>query len=109
VPAPSTLAVTAPEAPPPATLPSVTDSPAPPSTDDQAAQLAAALSEAGIVTSVHGAGLHADAEALQVGKVAAAHQITLVELRPNDGGLEDLFLQLTADDQRDDLTEGAAR
>jgi ABC-2 type transport system ATP-binding protein len=73
----------------------------------EADQLAAALSEAGIVTAVHGAGLHADAEALQVGKIAAAHQITLVELRPNDGGLEDLFLQLTADDQRDDLTEGA--
>ena len=74
----------------------------------EADQLAAALSEAGIATTVQGNGLHADAEALQVGKVAAAHQITLVELRPNDGGLEDLFLQLTADDQRDDLTEGAA-
>ena len=75
----------------------------------EADQLAAALSEAGIATAVQANGLHADAEALQVGKVAAAHQITLVELRPNDGGLEDLFLQLTADDQRDDLTEGAAR
>ena len=74
----------------------------------EADQLAAALAEAGIVTTVQGNGLHTDAEALQVGKVAAAHQITLVELRPNDGGLEDLFLQLTADDQRDDLTEGAA-
>ena len=74
----------------------------------EADQLAAALSEAGIATTVQGNGLHTDAEALQVGKVAAAHQITLVELRPNDGGLEDLFLQLTADDQRDDLTEGAA-
>jgi ABC-2 type transport system ATP-binding protein len=74
----------------------------------EADQLAAALSEAGIATTVKGNGLHTDAEALQVGKVAAAHQITLVELRPNDGGLEDLFLQLTADDQRDDLTEGAA-
>ena len=74
----------------------------------EADQLAAALAEAGIVTTVKGNGLHTDAEAHQVGKVAAAHQITLVELRPNDGGLEDLFLQLTADDQRDDLTEGAA-
>ena len=74
----------------------------------EADQLAAALSEVGIATTVQGNGLHTDAEALQVGKVAAAHQITLVELRPNDGGLEDLFLQLTADDQRDDLTEGAA-
>ena len=75
----------------------------------EADQLAAALAEAGIVTTVKGNGLHTDAEAHQVGKVAAAHQITLVELRPNDGGLEDLFLQLTADDQRDDLTEGAAQ
>ena len=74
----------------------------------EADQLAAALSGAGIAATARGNGLHADAEALQVGKVAAAHQITLIELRPNDGGLEDLFLQLTADDQRDDLTEGAA-
>jgi ABC-2 type transport system ATP-binding protein len=72
-------------------------------------QLAAALEQAGIATTPHGNGLRAEAEALQVGKVAAANTITLVELRPNDGGLEDLFLELTADAQRDDITEGAAQ
>ena len=47
-------------------------------------------------------GLRSDAEAIQIGKVAAANGITLVELRPAEGsGLEDLFLQLTADTQRD--------
>ena len=51
-----------------------------------------------------GDGLRSDAETVQIGKVAAAHGITLVELRPAEGaGLEDLFLQLTADTQRDDL------
>jgi ABC-2 type transport system ATP-binding protein len=72
-------------------------------------QLAAALQAAGIATAPHQNGLRAEAEALQVGKVAAANTITLIELRPNDGGLEDLFLELTADAQRDDLTEGAAQ
>jgi ABC-2 type transport system ATP-binding protein len=72
-------------------------------------QLAAALEGAGIAVTPHNNGLRAEAEALQVGKVAAAHTITLIELRPSDGGLEDLFLELTADAQRDDLTEGAAQ
>ena len=58
------------------------------------------------VTTVVGDGFRTDAEALQVGKVAAANQITLIELRPADGGLEDLFLELTADTQREDFTEG---
>ena len=38
----------------------------------------------------------------QIGKVAAAAGLTLAELRPAEGaGLEDLFLQLTADTQRE--------
>ncbi len=71
-------------------------------------QLRTALEQDGIAVAAHGAGLRAESEALQIGKIAAAHQITLIELRPTDGGLEDLFLELTADAQRDDLTEGAA-
>jgi ABC-2 type transport system ATP-binding protein len=70
-------------------------------------QLLAALAATGIAVSPVGEGHLADAEALQVGKVASANQITLIELRPADGGLEDLFLELTADTQRDALTEGA--
>ena len=41
-----------------------------------------ALSGGAASSTPPGNGLHADAEALQVGKVAAAHQITLIELRP---------------------------
>ncbi len=70
-------------------------------------ELVAALAENGVVASAAGDGYRVDAEALQVGKIAAARQITLTELRPAEGGLEDLFLELTAGTQRDDLTEGA--
>jgi ABC-2 type transport system ATP-binding protein len=70
-------------------------------------RLLAELAAAGIDSTPVGDGFRTDAEALQVGKIAAANQITLVELRPADGGLEELFLELTADSQRDDITEGA--
>jgi ABC-2 type transport system ATP-binding protein len=75
----------------------------------EATALVEALGEVGVGAHPVGGGFRTDAEASQVGKVAAAHQITLVELRPADGGLEDLFLELTADSQRDDLAEGADR
>ncbi len=74
----------------------------------ESAQLLEALAANGISSAPVGDGFRTDAEALQVGKVAAANQITLIELRPADGGLEDLFLELTADTQREDFTEGAA-
>ena len=68
-----------------------------------------ALRREGIQALPSGDGLRSDAEALQIGKVAAAHGITLVELRPADGeGLEELFLQLTADTQRDDTQRDGA-
>jgi ABC-2 type transport system ATP-binding protein len=67
-----------------------------------------ALHREGIQVLPSGAGLRSDAEAIQIGKVAAAHNITLIELRPAEGeGLEEMFLQLTADTQRDTTTEGA--
>jgi ABC-2 type transport system ATP-binding protein len=75
----------------------------------ETSQLLEALAAMGVSANPVGDGFVPDAEALQVGKVAAANQITLIELRPADGGLEDLFLELTADAQRDDLTEGAAQ
>jgi ABC-2 type transport system ATP-binding protein len=73
----------------------------------ETSQLLEALAAMGVSANPVGDGFVTDAEALQVGKVAAANQITLIELRPADGGLEDLFLELTADSQRDSLTEGA--
>jgi ABC-2 type transport system ATP-binding protein len=61
-----------------------------------------ALQQEGISATPSGEGLRSDAEAVQIGKVAATHGITLIELRPADGeGLEELFLQLTADTQRE--------
>jgi ABC-2 type transport system ATP-binding protein len=66
-------------------------------------QLVSALESAGIHATPSGdGGLRSDAEPLQVGKVAAASGITLIELRPAEGaGLEELFLQLTGDTQRE--------
>ena len=67
--------------------------------------LTLALEAAGIQAAVSGDGLRSDADPRQVGAAAAAHGIALDELRPAEGaGLEELFLQLTADTQR----EGAA-
>jgi ABC-2 type transport system ATP-binding protein len=53
--------------------------------------------------------LRVDAEAELVGKVALDARVPLLELRAADGaGLEEMFLELTADTQRDLITEGAA-
>jgi len=67
------------------------------------AALVRALDEAQIAHSAAAnGGLRTDVEPVQVGKVAAAAGIALVELRPADGaGLEEMFLQLTAETQRE--------
>jgi ABC-2 type transport system ATP-binding protein len=65
-------------------------------------------------TGVGGAGaLLAQADPAQVGAIAFAAGLPVLELRAADGaGLEEMFLHLTADTQRDDhdstTTEGAA-
>ena len=54
--------------------------------------------------SVHGS-LHTEASADRVGEIALDAHLALTELRAADGaGLEEMFLELTADTQR----EGAA-
>jgi ABC-2 type transport system ATP-binding protein len=65
--------------------------------------LARALDEAQIAhTAAANGGLRTDAEPVQVGKVAAAAGVALAELRRADGaGLEEMFLQLTAETQRE--------
>lgn len=69
---------------------------------DQSDALAAALDAAGIQSLASGDSLRSDADPRRIGRVAAAHGIALDELRPAEGaGLEDLFLQLTADTQRE--------
>ena len=67
--------------------------------------LANALASAGLNATPSRDGLSTDASPEQVGKAAAAAGVALVELRPADGaGLEEMFLELTAETQRDDIT-----
>lgn len=60
-----------------------------------------ALRRAGVdVLSSNGA-IRADAEPVRIGEVAATAGIALTELRPDGAGLEEIFLDLTADTQRE--------
>ena len=69
--------------------------------------LSRALKEAGHEVLVAGEALSVVATTREIGQVAADEGLVLTELRGADGGLEDLFLELTSDTQRDDLTPGA--
>lgn len=74
------------------------------------AALAEALTAAGIEVSPTASGMVAQSQPVEVGRAAAASGAVLVELRPADGaGLEDLFLQLTAETQRESTTTEGAR
>jgi ABC-2 type transport system ATP-binding protein len=66
--------------------------------------LASALTAAGH-TATHGlGGIRTDADAAEVGRVALAAGVPLTELRPADGaGLEEMFLELTADNAREEV------
>jgi ABC-2 type transport system ATP-binding protein len=66
------------------------------------AVLAAALTEAGHSAEQALGGVRTDADPAAVGRVALAAGVPLTELRPADGaGLEEMFLELTADTQRE--------
>ena len=67
--------------------------------------LAHALDQAGIPCTVSGDGsVRTDADPARVGSVALAAGVALTELRSAEGaGLEDMFLSLTADTQRDGI------
>ena len=64
-----------------------------------------ALADAGIGASVSGSGaLHTDADTDAVGRVALAAGVALTELRSADSaGLEEMFLELTAESQRETI------
>jgi len=70
------------------------------------AALARAMEHAGLSVTAHADGsVHTDAAPDQVGDIALGAHVALIELHAADrAGLEDLFLELTADTQR----EGAA-
>jgi ABC-2 type transport system ATP-binding protein len=63
--------------------------------------LAAALSNSGVAVEAAGDGLRVQAEPAVVGKAALAAGVVLTDLRTGGANLEDLFLQLTADTQRE--------
>ena len=70
--------------------------------------LTKALTGKGFGVSAAGTGLRVEAAPVDVGRVAAEQAIVLTDLRSADGGLEELFLTLTEDTQRDDVpTQGA--
>ena len=69
--------------------------------------LTKALEHRGYAVLAAGQGLRVEASPVDVGRVAAENTIVLTDLRSADGGLEDLFLALTSDTQRDVITEGA--
>jgi ABC-2 type transport system ATP-binding protein len=65
--------------------------------------LAAGLERAGIAFRPSGDGLNVEAEPVVVGQQALAAGVALIELRAaSSAGLEDLFLELTADTQREE-------
>ncbi len=65
------------------------------------ASLATALTDTGLAYSaVAGGGLIVEASAEQVGIAALAGGVVLTELKTGGSGLEDMFLELTADDAR---------
>jgi ABC-2 type transport system ATP-binding protein len=66
--------------------------------------LANALTAAGHTASPSPGGIRTDADAPEVGLVALAAGVPLTELRPADGtGLEEMFLELTADNAREEV------
>lgn len=75
-----------------------------------AGALAQALTAAGMSNTPSGdGGLRTESKPEEVGRVAAAAGVALIELRPAEGaGLEEMFLELTGETQREQSTpEGA--
>ena len=68
------------------------------------AALAAALTGAGHTAEQSLGGIRTDADPAQVGRLALAAGVPLTELRPADGaGLEEMFLELTKDNAREEV------
>jgi ABC-2 type transport system ATP-binding protein len=69
---------------------------------DESVLMAALHSQGLTADQATGGGLHVDAACATIGSLAARHAIVLTELRAADaGGLEELFLELTAADARE--------
>jgi ABC-2 type transport system ATP-binding protein len=72
-------------------------------------KLARVLEDRGFTVTEAGDGLRVGCEPVEVGRVAAEYQIVLTDLRSGAAGLEDLFLELTSDAQRDDIAPEGVR
>ena len=70
-------------------------------------RLTEALQQKGFTVAAEGDGLRVNCATEDVGRVALEAQVVLADLRSGAAGLEDLFLELTSDSQRDVLPEGA--
>jgi ABC-2 type transport system ATP-binding protein len=70
-------------------------------------RLASALQQKGYSVTPEGEGLRVGCVTEEVGRIALEAQVVLTDLRTGAAGLEDLFLELTSDSQRDVLPEGA--
>jgi ABC-2 type transport system ATP-binding protein len=67
------------------------------------AALTTALERAGLAFTPTGDGFRVETPTESIGRLSLEHGLVLTELRSADGGLEDLFLELTSDTQRDNL------
>jgi ABC-2 type transport system ATP-binding protein len=72
-------------------------------------KLAAAMQAKQVAVTPAGTGLRIEAEAVEVGRTALEHGIVLTDLRSGAAGLEDLFLELTSDTQREGHPEAATQ
>jgi ABC-2 type transport system ATP-binding protein len=70
-------------------------------------RLTEALQQKGYIVAPEGEGLRVNCAPEDVGRVALEARVVLADLRSGAAGLEDLFLELTSDSQRDVLNEGA--
>ena len=65
-----------------------------------------ALDDAGLVhRSLPDGAIIVEAPTVDVGKAALAAGIVLTELRSGGAGLEEMFLELTADDAREEVSQ----
>ncbi|MCW2816871.1 MAG: transporter related protein [Nocardioides sp.] len=66
-----------------------------------------ALRRTGLEATPDGDGFRVAATPADIGRAALEHQVVLTELRNGAAGLEDLFLELTSDTQRDAVRAGS--
>ena len=70
--------------------------------------LGKAMRQEGYAATPEGDGLRVAATTADVGRAALEHSVVLTELRNGAAGLEDLFLELTSDSQRDQISGATA-